>query len=299
MERGKEFSTARVWTKKISKRLVFSLVLAGLCVPASAADLAETLQSTIKDGAPLTWNGITLYGNIDMGAQYESHGVGQYPGGVVVGSQISTQNKASLWQVGSFATLSYWGIKVEEPLGKDANATFIAKLESGFNPFTGQLYDAVSTVKAANGIPTAAQNFSGDGSRAGQLFNGEAWGGFSHPLYGTLTVGRQYSAMVDAFSEYDQLLSTGFSMLSFYGTLGSMGGLEAAIMNDAIKYKNKVGPLNVEVLYSNAETASKTRFKEKSASIMKIFPPLQWPVRSMTRSSPLLWVELQILVPTS
>jgi predicted porin len=262
MERGKNSSTATAWTKKVSKSLIFPLALAGLCVPASAADLVETLQSTIKDGTPLTWNGITLYGNIDIGAQYESHGASAYPGGFVVGSQISTQNNHSLWEIGpSQATLSYWGIKVEEPLGKDA--TFIAKLESGFSPTTGQLYNALATVKSANGIPTASQNFSGDGSRAGQLFNGEAWGGFSHPLYGTLTLGRQYSTMVDAFAEYDQLISLGFSMLGYYGTLGSMGGLEAAIMNDTVKYKNKFGPINVEVLYSNAGDGFKDSFQGK------------------------------------
>jgi predicted porin len=262
MERRKDFSAAKVWTKKISKSFIFPLVLAGLCVPANAADLVETLQSTIKDGTPLTWNGITLYGNIDVGAQYESHGVSPYPGQSQVGSQIAPQDNHSLWEVGpSQDTLSFWGIKVEEPVGKDA--TFIAKLESGFSPTTGQLYNALATVKIANGIPLAEQSHSGDGSRAGQLFNGEAWGGFSHPLYGTLTLGRQYSTMVDAFAEYDQLLSLGFSLLGYYGTLGSMGGLEAAIMNDSIEYKNKFGPLNVEVLYSNAGDGFKDSIQGK------------------------------------
>ena len=54
--------------------------------PASScfASLQDYMYSSPQD-CPLTWNGITLYGAIDMGVDYMTHGVpfnGSYPQGV-------------------------------------------------------------------------------------------------------------------------------------------------------------------------------------------------------------------------
>ena len=56
------------------KTLACAFAFAGLAAPAYAAGLD---LGNIKDPLPdtLTWNGVTLYGNIDVGYAYQTHGV--------------------------------------------------------------------------------------------------------------------------------------------------------------------------------------------------------------------------------
>jgi predicted porin len=247
-------SAAMAWAKidkNIIALLISPLILAAFCAPGKAADVGETLKSALNDGGPITWNGVTFYGNIDVGGQYESNGLKQTNGAFTGPGFLIGANKGSMWQVvPNASSISFWGISFDEPLPYDTR--FVGKLESGFNPLTGELDNVVSTVKMMNGIPLAQQTYSGDGGRAGQVFNGEAYGGFSNPLFGTLTVGRQYSIAVDAFAQYDQLLSLGFSVPGFYGNGTGMGGLETGFINSSVKYRNKFGPFSAEFLYSAA-----------------------------------------------
>jgi predicted porin len=66
-----------------------------------------------------------------------------------------------------------WGLKVGEDLGGGLSA--IARLENGFD------------------------QFSGSSLQGGRLFGRQAWVGLSSTQYGTLTMGRQYSALQDFF----------------------------------------------------------------------------------------------------
>ncbi|MBN3789755.1 porin [Burkholderia sp. Ac-20353] len=66
-----------------------------------------------------------------------------------------------------------WGLKIDEDLGGGLLA--IAKLENGFD------------------------QFSGSSLQGGRLFGRQAWVGLSSAQYGTLTMGRQYSALQDFF----------------------------------------------------------------------------------------------------
>jgi hypothetical protein len=50
----------------------------------------------------------------------------------------------------------------------------------------------------------ADRKSAGDGSRAGQLFNGQAWGGFSSKTWGTLSIGRHVTLFGDNTSKYDR-----------------------------------------------------------------------------------------------
>src|ERR1700751_2308813 len=65
----------------VSKTIAYAIALTGLPATAHAADLDA---GSIKDPLPesLTWNGVTLYGTIDVGYAYQNHGVplgGSYP----------------------------------------------------------------------------------------------------------------------------------------------------------------------------------------------------------------------------
>ena len=57
-----------------------------------------------------------------------------------------------------------------------------------------------------------------DGSRCGQAFANAAYGGLSHPLYGTLTAGRQTTLVNDGMGAYDPMaLSPAFSLIGYSG----------------------------------------------------------------------------------
>lgn len=234
------------------------LLVAAGHVSANAADLGwvDTLKQAATSGAPLTWNGITLYGNIDVAAQYETHGVPLVAGAYSAPTQLLPMSRRSMFLLApNQEQLSALGLTVDEPLG--FNTRLIAKLEMNFVPTDGTLDDLPRTLKAANGVPTAQQNTAADGARAGQFFGGEAYGGLTNSEYGTLRIGRQFSVPVDVAAKYDPLLSYGFSMLGYYPTVTGLGSGETGIINDAVKYLNKVGMFNVEVLYASPEDSLK------------------------------------------
>lgn len=234
------------------------LLVAGEHVSASAADLGliDTLKQAATSGAPLTWNGITLYGNIDVAAQYETHGVPLSAGGYSAPTQLLPMSRRSMFLLApNQEQLSALGLTVDEPLG--FNTRFIGKLEMNFVPTDGSLDDLPRTLRAANGVPTAQQNAAADGARAGQFFGGEAYGGLTNSDYGTLKIGRQFSVPVDVAAKYDPLLSYGFSMLGYFPSVTGIGSSQTAIINDAVKYQNKIGMFTVEVLYASPEDSLK------------------------------------------
>ncbi len=55
----------------VNKALICALAIGGFAATAHAADLGG-----MKDSAPgpLSWQGVTLYGTIDVGAAYQNHG---------------------------------------------------------------------------------------------------------------------------------------------------------------------------------------------------------------------------------
>ncbi|MFL9875020.1 porin [Paraburkholderia megapolitana] len=80
---------------------------------------------------------ITLYGVVDAGLRYQTHGVTYGPDGAPVstGKQFSTTTGGGL-------TESYWGLKGQEDLGGGMQASF--DLESHFDPSSGGITPAGS-----------------------------------------------------------------------------------------------------------------------------------------------------------
>jgi hypothetical protein len=87
------------------------------------------------DECPLSWNGLTLYRTIDVGASYDTHGVpfnGAYPHGVE--RLISKNSNRSLISIApNGLSQSSVGVKGAEPLAPDWSLIF--NLETGFNPY--------------------------------------------------------------------------------------------------------------------------------------------------------------------
>src|SRR6202034_965929 len=195
-------------------------LLAAACGLALAG---TTAGADMKDPLPdsLSLGGVTVYGTVDVGYAYQSHGVplnSQLPGGLEYQAFTTTRNYAG--SVSSLAESgleqSKIGIRVAEPIAGDF--TLIATAETGFNPLSGQLTDACAALATNSGKPQGQQTANADSSRCGQAFNSVLNGGASSPTLGTLTIGRHNSLQLTALAGYDpQALSYAFSFLGYSG----------------------------------------------------------------------------------
>jgi len=213
---------------------------------ASAASYFEA--SPIE--CPLTWNGITLYGAIDTGAGYQSHGVpfnAYYPNGI---EELISKNSNG-WrytQLPNGLGQSHIGVKGIEPIGADWS--FIFNLQTGFDPYSLQLANGPKSLVQNNLNALEFQSANGDSSRAGQIFNTVAYAGVSNSVFGALTVGRQDSLILDGLGRYDAMAAApAFSVIGTSNTASGAGDTEAARFNTSVQYSNRIGPFRFAALY--------------------------------------------------
>jgi len=228
--------------------LTASLAAAGLAqaqtAPAPAAPAAKAEDSS------LTWKGITLYGIVDIGLQYDTHSApfsDYFPAGS--GSLVQKNNYDSpLGLTPSNLSQSRIGISGNEPLGGDWSAVF--RLETTFNPQSGNLADALKSLAVNNGKALTAQTVGVDSSLAGQLFAGAAYAGFSSPTYGSFTFGRNVTILADGIAKYDPMgASNAFSLIGYSGTAAGGGDTEDRRLDQSLKYTAKYGALHLGALY--------------------------------------------------
>jgi predicted porin len=222
-------------------------------VPASAPSCFGSVTDYFRASpqeCPLTWNGITLYGTIDVGAGYQTHGVpfnGVYPNGVE--HLISKNSNAPLysWMPNGLGQ-SHIGIKGIEPIS--GNWSFIFNLQTGFDPYTLQLANGPKSLVQNNTNPLDVQSANGDSSRAGQWFNTVAYGGVSNPIWGTLTAGRQDSLILDGLGLYDAMAAApAFSVIGASSTAGGSGDTENARYETSVQYGTHIGAFRMAALY--------------------------------------------------
>jgi hypothetical protein len=134
-------------------------------------------QAEVKDPLPdsLSLGGVTLYGTVDVGYAYQSKGVplnSQFPGGLEYQSFTTTRNFAGSQSTVAESGLeqSKIGVRVSQPIVNDI--TLVARLETGFNPLSGQLTDACASIAGNSGVKQGSQTANADSSRCGQAFNG-------------------------------------------------------------------------------------------------------------------------------
>ena len=234
--------------KKLYRRTGAAIGLVLACESAHA-DLKDPLPDSLSVG------GVTVYGTIDVGYAYQSHGVplsSQYVGGLEYQAFTTTRNFAGAQSTLAESGLeqSKVGIRVERPIIE--GWTLLAKAETGFNPLSGQLTDACAALVSNSGVAQGSQTANADSSRCGQAFNGVLYGGVSSPIYGTLSLGRQNSLELDALAQFDpQALSYAFSFLGYSGFNAGAGSTEAARWDNSVKYAYTSGPYHVTGLYSN------------------------------------------------
>jgi len=212
---------------------------------AMAADYAVKAKAPAKvDDDSLCWKGICLYGTIDLGLTYQSHGAPASPFGGVQWNYFPVGNdRGAQFGVGSNQLSgSFIGLRGKQEVADNLYAIFL--LKTNFNPNYGLIGSGFQSITQNNGLGAQQQNAFGDSSRNGQLFNDQAWVGLSSPTWGNVTIGRQYALTSDGVINYDPLSSSGaFSAIGFFGATAGVGDTEQRIWDNAIKYTVAVGPV--------------------------------------------------------
>jgi predicted porin len=216
-----------------ARSLECGLLLGVLSIAANVA-YAQSASGPTDDS--LTYRGITLYGTIDLGLQYQTHGAplsDYYPAG---SSDIvqPNSNHSTLGVTPSNLSQSRIGLQGVEPLYADWSAVF--KLETFFNPQSGEISDGLKSLVQNNGRATAQKTTGLDSSVAGQPFQ-QSYVGVTHKEFGTLTFGRQNTLLADGVAKYDpNYASQAFSVIGLSGTAAGGGDTQDRRLDSSLKY---------------------------------------------------------------
>jgi predicted porin len=221
------------------KEVLQAMLLAGALGIAGAAQAQAASAPSTDD--KLTWHGITLYGTIDIGLQYESHGApfSDYytPASTNIVQKDSRESVFGL--TGSNLSQTRVGVRGLEPIAGDWAGVFA--LETWFNPQVGVLSDSLKSLTINNGLTPGAQTTNNDGASAGQVFQ-IAYVGVSSKTFGALTFGRQQTLVSEAISTLDPNLGApAFGLLGASGAYGGAGSTEDKRMDSTLKYAVRLG----------------------------------------------------------
>src|SRR5271154_1469940 len=138
----------------------------------------------------LSWHGITLYGQYDVGVGWVSHGLPENAANFEGESLVNRNGYQHRFVVApNNLQQTGFGIRGREEFAPGWSVVFNAS--TGINPQSGLLANASATDFNNNGLPRKSYSMAIDGARAGQPFNDEYYGGISSKYFGTLTFGRQ------------------------------------------------------------------------------------------------------------
>ena len=215
-------------------------------------------QIALPNDDALTMKGITLYGIVDIGLQYESHGA-PFSDYFPAGSADIVQKNSNHSQVGatpSNLSQSRVGLQGIEPLVGDWSGVF--KVETFFNPQSGEISDALKSLTQNNGRvascagvtpPCSTQTTNLDSSIAGQLFE-QSIVGIASPTYGSFTFGRQNTLLADGIAKYDaQGASQAFSLIGLSGTTAGGGDTQDRRLDSSLKYIANFSGFHLGALY--------------------------------------------------
>jgi predicted porin len=190
----------------------------------------------ITSGDALTWHGITLYGVIDIGLQFDTHSAPFTPYRPAASGNIVRQNdyQSAVGLTPSNMGQSRVGLQGIEPLYGDWSAVF--QVETFFNPQSGEIASALKSLAVNNGRSLTTQSIGIDGSSAGQAFQ-TAYAGFKSARFGTLTFGRQITLLSEGTIKYDpNYNATAFGLLGASNTYSGAGTSEGNRLDSTVKY---------------------------------------------------------------
>ena len=184
----------------------------------------------------ITWKGITLYGVVDIGLQYDTHMAPFTPYRPAASGNIVRQNsrQSVLGLTPSNMGQSRVGLQGIEALTDEWSAVF--QVETFFNPQSGEIADSLRSLTVNNGLPLARQSVGVDGSSAGQAFQ-TSWVGFKSQRFGTLTFGRQVTLLLEGIIKYDpNYNASAFGLLGASNTYSGGGSQENNRLDSTAKY---------------------------------------------------------------
>jgi predicted porin len=219
-----------------SKTQWYGLVLFGSMSVSLPALAQQKTGPGITGDDSLTWHGITLYGVIDIGLQYDTHGAPFTPYRPSASGNIVRQNSdhSVTGLTPSNMGQSRIGLQGIEALNDDWSAIFQA--EAFFNPQSGEIADSLKSLTVNNGRSLAAQTVGVDGSSAGQAFQ-TAFVGLKSAQFGTLTFGRQTTLLLEGTIKYDpNYNASAFGLLGASNTYSGGGAQEDNRLDSTAKY---------------------------------------------------------------
>ena len=184
----------------------------------------------------LTWHGVTLYGVVDIGLQYDTHSAPFTPYRPAASGNIVRQNsrESVTGLTPSNMGQSRVGLQGIEPLNDDWSAVF--QVEAFFNPQSGEIADSLKSLTVNNGLTTATQTVGVDGSSAGQAFQ-SAWVGLKSTRFGAITFGRQGTLLLEGVIKYDpNYNASAFGLLGASNTYSGAGSQENNRLDSSVKY---------------------------------------------------------------
>jgi predicted porin len=220
-----------------AKNLRGGLLAAALLAAVAQAQTTTPTSPAAPADESLTWHGITLYGIVDVDLQYETHGAPFSNYFISGGSDIvqKNSNNSVFGLTSNGMSQSRIGLQGKEATGFGDWAG-VFKIETYFNPASGQITDALKSVTQNNGRSLADQSTNIDSSIAGQPFE-QAFVGVSSHTWGTFTFGRQNSTLADLIAKYDpQQTSYAFSLLGLSGTPAGGGDTQDRRLDGSLKY---------------------------------------------------------------
>src|SRR5215469_6459081 len=227
-----------------------SLIAASLAAAGVVQAQTSAPPATKPEDSSLTWKGITLYGTVDIGVQYDTHSApfsDYFP--ATTGSLLQKNAYDSPFGVSSNnLSQSRIGLSGNEPLFGDWAGVF--RLETFFQPQSGNISDALKSVTLNNGKPVNQQSVGVDSSVAGQLFGGAAYFGVASPTVGSFTFGRNTTNVADGIAKYDPMgAAQAFSVIGYSGTAAGGGDTEDRRLDSSLKYVAKYGPIHLGGMY--------------------------------------------------
>jgi len=212
------------------------LVLFGAMTVSVPAIAQQKTGPGITGDEALTWHGITLYGVVDIGLQYDTHSAPFTPYRPAASGNIVRQNsrQSVTGLTPSNMGQSRVGLQGIEPLNNDWSAVF--QVETFFNPQSGEIADSLKSLAVNNGRTLATQNVAVDGSSAGQAFQ-TAWVGLKSARFGTITFGRQVTLLLEGTIKYDpNYNASAFGLLGASNTYSGGGSQQDNRLDSTVKY---------------------------------------------------------------
>src|SRR5580693_5245922 len=225
---------ARQWLYR--SILTLTVLLASIITASVPASAQQKTGPDITGDDALTWNGITLYGVIDIGFQYDTHSAPFTPYRPAASGNIVRQNSGQsvTGLTPSNMGQSRVGLQGIEPLNEEWSAVF--QVESFFNPQSGEIADSLKSLAANNGRSLTTQSIGVDGSSAGQAFQ-TAYVGLKSAHFGTLTFGRQVTLLLEGTIKYDpNYNASAFGLLGASNTYSGGGAQEDNRLDSTAKY---------------------------------------------------------------